>query len=473
MNIGKTNLGLPFFDDAVGGIYFHLPTLVRGSRDSSKDALALAFIDKVLRTGERAVFFCERQSETVLLDARNIGIDIETPLKSNQLFLVSIRDLIASSSNGRFPYENAVEELHALVSRHSIGFAVFSSVAPWLEVHPFSAIPGRVSAFIDMLGNLSLTSMLLLHKPASEPAERLATTLADSCPIIIEMDAFQHGQRELRIVKYSGLADREFPIVIPLDLVTGKGLSTISSEPSGVGLFETGPAPRPIHPSPSSGESHHQGARRRTLFSNAQATLPTAITGAYPDEAGYPHPSTLPATAQPSGAGRPELGPAASARPRKTLFAGAPQMSPPPATPAQPSGAGRFAAAMSEQPSGAGRFETGPAPAPTGETQNPKRNSRTLFSGSPSLGLPPAQPSGAGRPETAMAKEPSGAGRFETGPIAQPGRVGRFAAAMAADLSLQPGPPAQPSGTGRPETGPAPDPAPAKRSSIRFSSVIK
>ena len=40
MTIEKTKLGLPFFDEAVGGIYFNTPTLVCGRKECGKTVLA-------------------------------------------------------------------------------------------------------------------------------------------------------------------------------------------------------------------------------------------------------------------------------------------------------------------------------------------------------------------------------------------------------------------------------------------------
>ena len=54
MNIRKIKLGLPFLDDAVGGLYFGLPALVKGTRDSGKTVLAAHFADRVLRLGEKS-----------------------------------------------------------------------------------------------------------------------------------------------------------------------------------------------------------------------------------------------------------------------------------------------------------------------------------------------------------------------------------------------------------------------------------
>ena len=40
MTIERTKFGLPFLDDAVGGVYLGLPALVKGTRNSGKTVLA-------------------------------------------------------------------------------------------------------------------------------------------------------------------------------------------------------------------------------------------------------------------------------------------------------------------------------------------------------------------------------------------------------------------------------------------------
>ena len=141
MNLETTRLGLPFFDDAVGGTYLGLPTLVKGRRGCGKAVLAAQFLDKVLRTGEKALVFCDGQPEAVLLDARSAGIDLEPAVRSGQLLLIPLHAAFAASRDGSFPFDEAVAELHAIASRSSVGFAVFNSVIPWLAVPPSAGSP--------------------------------------------------------------------------------------------------------------------------------------------------------------------------------------------------------------------------------------------------------------------------------------------------------------------------------------------
>ena len=167
MTIEKTKLGLPVLDDAVGGVYFNLPTLVQGRRGSGKTILAAHFADKVLRTGERLLFFCESAPEAVLLDARTAGFDFETPAASGQLVIVPVRTAFEAGRDGAFPFAEALRELRSLASRASASFAVFSSVVPWLAAQPTDAMPARVESFLSALSASSLPSLLLVHQPAS------------------------------------------------------------------------------------------------------------------------------------------------------------------------------------------------------------------------------------------------------------------------------------------------------------------
>ena len=342
MNIEKTKLGLPFFDKAVGGIYFNLPTLVRGRRDCGKAVLAAQFVEKVLRVGEKAIIFCEKAPESALLDARAAGIDFETPSRTGQLSIIPLHGAFASSSDGRFPYDTAIEELHALVSRASIGFAVFNSVVPWLEVHPSTEIPARVTSFIESLSSLSLTTLLLVHKPVSDPAVALAKSLVENCPIVLEMDAFQYNQRELRVVKYHGNQDLQLPISFPLELVQGSGLRPIETPTLDFETIAT-PAPSPSKPSPllpSHGNAHPEfhSHHRHTLFTGTRQNPATsAQASAHHDPAHH----------------------------RKTLFSGPEEpASPPPADTPAPAAPAEPPPAPAPEPTSPAPAAPAPSPAP-------------------------------------------------------------------------------------------------------------
>ena len=355
MNIKRIKLGLPFLDDAIGGVYFGLPALVKGTRDSGKVVLAAHFVDRILRIGEKALFFCETSPESVVLEARSAGIDLEPAIRSGQLLLVPLRASFASGRGGAFPFDDALVELHALASRSSVGFAVFSSVVPWLAVTPTSEMPHRVDAFLAALSALSLTSLLLVHKPASAPAAKLVDKLASSCPVVLEMETFSSAQRELRVVKCDGRDDLSLPLVFPLDLVPGKGL--VPPAPASVAAPEPETAadatPRPAVP---------PARRRNTLFGGGRAvTVPVP---------GKPHPTALSGAAESADHRAAVARHAASAtRHRATLFSAVPEPTaapappPPPAAPPEPAPA-REAGSV---PGASAPGPAAPAPAPAAQ----------------------------------------------------------------------------------------------------------
>ena len=369
--IETTKLGLAPFDAAVGGVYFNMPTVVRGRRGCGKTVLAAHFADKVLRTGERLLYFCESQPESVILDARSAGFDFESPVRSGQLALVPVRSAFSVAQDGEFPFAEALGEMRALASRTSAGFAVFSSVVPWLAVSPVSAMPRRVDELLSALSAASLTSLLLVHKPASSAAEALVSKLSEECPVVLEMDAFGSSSRELRVIKYRGRDDLRLPMSFSLELASGKGLVTpVASpvpEPAGKAavsqfavpvksaaprqepvsasparrrsramLFQAPasadktPAPVPgsvsrseSAPAPSASKSAPGSRRRATLFSAPSASAPAA-------------PAFAPAAPAPSASA-----PAAKSGPRRraTLFsapASAPFPAPTQAVPSVP-----------------------------------------------------------------------------------------------------------------------------------------
>ena len=341
MNIKRIKLGLPFLDDAIGGVYFGMPALVKGTRDSGKTVLAAHFADRILRIGEKALFFCESSPESVVLEARSSGIDLEPAIRSGQLLLVPLR--AAAARGGAFPFDDALAELHALASRSSVGFAVFSSVVPWLAVTPAAEMPQRVDAFLAALSALSLTSLLLVHKPASAPAAKLVDKLASACPVVLEMETFNSAQRELRVVKCDGRDDLSLPLVFPLDVVPGAGL--VPPAPAAVAAPETETADAAPRPAVS------PARRRNTLFGGARAVAVPAH--------GRSTAAALPAAAAPADSRAALSRHAISAvRHRATLFSAVSEPAPAPAH-AQPT-----SSAPAPAPAPAAAPAPAPAPAP-------------------------------------------------------------------------------------------------------------
>ena len=440
--IETTKLGLAPFDAAVGGVYFNMPTVVRGRRGCGKTVLAAHFADKVLRTGERLLYFCESQPESVILDARSAGFDFESPVRSGQLALVPVRSAFSVAQDGEFPFAEALGEMRALASRTSAGFAVFSSVVPWLAVSPVSAMPRRVDELLSALSAASLTSLLLVHKPASSAAEALVSKLSEECPVVLEMDAFGSSSRELRVIKYRGRDDLRLPMSFSLELASGKGLVTpVASpvpEPAGnaavsqfaVPVKSAAPRQEPVSAS---------SARRRSRAMLFQAPASAGKT-----------PAPVPGSASRSeSASAPSASKSApGSRRRATLFS-----APSAAAPAAPASA--------------------PPPAPSASAPAAKSGPRrraTLFSAPAPTPISDLSPAPIPAPIPAPAPAPAPA------PIPAPAQaVPSVPSVPSVPVAPSPVPsvPVAPSPVPSVPVAPAPPVAASHRGRIRFSNVIR
>ena len=455
--IETTKLGLAPFDAAVGGVYFNMPTVVRGRRGCGKTVLAAHFADKVLRTGERLLYFCESQPESVILDARSAGFDFESPVRSGQLALVPVRSAFSVAQDGEFPFAEALGEMRALASRTSAGFAVFSSVVPWLAVSPVSAMPRRVDELLSALSAASLTSLLLVHKPASSAAEALVSKLSEECPVVLEMDAFGSSSRELRVIKYRGRDDLRLPMSFSLELASGKGLVTpVASpvpEPAGnaavsqfaVPVKSAAPRQEPVSAS---------SARRRSRAMLFQAPASADKT-----------PAPVPGSASPSKSASAPVAPSASksvpgSRRRATLFSApsasapaAPASAPAPAPVPVPAPSASAPAAKSGPRRRATLFSapaSAPFPAPTQAV--------------PSVPVAPSPPA----PTQAVPSVPS----VPSVPVAPTPPAPAPTQAVPSVPSV-PSVPVAPSPVPSVPVAPAPPVAASHRGRIRFSNVIR
>ncbi len=250
MSFRKTKLGIAPFDKAFGGIYLGHATLLWGARASRKEFLAAQFAAKILLSGERLCVMADDNPENFLLDVESFGFDAQPAIESGQLVLLNALGGIASGATPGtsamgplLPFPKALEELRELAITRSIQYFFFHSVLPWVATLPSSDIHARVDTFVSALEGSSLTSLLLLPRPASPVATTLRDELAERCPIVLEMITDAEAGHHLHVSKYRGATRTSLPADIPLAIRPEKGfVSPDTAQKSSPRLSDDSPA---------------------------------------------------------------------------------------------------------------------------------------------------------------------------------------------------------------------------------------
>ena len=231
MTINTTKLGITVFDQALGGIYLHKPTILCGRRKSGKFVVATQLMVKTLRAGEKIVLFTIKSPEEVIRSVPSDSINIGEAVDSGQ-FLICSYNAMKREGTGPYaplPFPQALDELTALVKDTGVSYVIFDTIVPWTAISPLEAMQEHVDTFFSTLEGLELTSLLLLPEPASAAALSLSTTLREFCPINIEITSKNYGAEfTLLVTKYQGLKGgaKILPREFQLDLKPGVGFES-------------------------------------------------------------------------------------------------------------------------------------------------------------------------------------------------------------------------------------------------------
>ena len=235
MQILKIKLGLPFFDQDFGGVYANMPTLIKGPAKSGKSLLAVHFADNQIKSGECVTFLTQRNPESLLLDARGMGVDFHEALRSEQLRLLPYKSLVETDPTAPpkpwnpydpLPMPGILEDFKNEMRESDCHFVIFDTVVPWLAVTPVENMPPTVGHFIETLGKLGLTSILLLPEPDSPAARQLVDKLEELCPIVIHQEERRDARFSMSVVKYQGNSSQPLPRDYRVEFVPGVGFSS-------------------------------------------------------------------------------------------------------------------------------------------------------------------------------------------------------------------------------------------------------
>ena len=274
-SFNKTRLGFDPVDKALGGIYFFEPTLIWGPRHSGKSLLSAQFAAKVLQTGERICVMVENNPRDFFLDLQSVNVDVGEAVGSGQLLALSCKGIAdahpaetgaAAGGPTVLPFPEAIEELRQLVTAKSIPFFIFNSVIPWVAVPP-DEVTTRVETFVSALESMQLTSLLLLPRPASPAATRLRDTLADACPVVLQLTSKSDADRRILVTHYHGASNITLPVDYPAAILPGRGF--VAREEANADSI----APQPI-PSLAARPTHRHAQHHHALLPPSAASSP-------------------------------------------------------------------------------------------------------------------------------------------------------------------------------------------------------
>ena len=225
MIVDKTKLGIALFDESFGGVYRGRQVLCSGRSGSGKSIFACHFLNQALQDGDKALLLSNYRAQDTIIVAESLGLPFAEAVSTGQLIILEYATFIPesnASANVMLPPQSFME-LQDTVESKSIRRIAFDTVLPWVAIHPIDRLVEHVYSFIRALDRLSVTSLLTLPKPVSNPAYTLKSRLEDLCPIAVNLDHTDGANRVMRVTKYLGEM-RKLSTPFPFSIVPGCGI---------------------------------------------------------------------------------------------------------------------------------------------------------------------------------------------------------------------------------------------------------
>ena len=292
--IMKVPIGIPALDDKFSGIYVGHVTFLTGASGEGREAAIGSALNSYYRLGEQVLAVFAESADHVALRAREVGYDLE---KATEIGALSI--LYHAYKPGEvLPVRESLEEIIAEAHRISATVLFIQDARPWLEVHPVSAAPERVSEFISTLEESGLTTIVALPEPVSAAAKKVWGEMKNTSTVALQFHRDRLGNYFMKVLNYMGLtANVRLPYETPLKFVPREGfVKDVEPEavPTSSGEFQA-PAERKEAPAVAESFSHGADPVMMDMTQSILGQISNLVSPPKPNPAPAPVPVSAPA----------------------------------------------------------------------------------------------------------------------------------------------------------------------------------
>lgn len=252
--INKTRLGIPLFDDLIGGVYRKRPVLCCGRHSSGKTILALHCLKQAVNDGEKALLLSSwNPRDLSIIAEKALNFSCEEAAARGVVTILEYEGIMTTpvfEENVTLPPDSFFEFIR-IIEEKAVTRVIIDTVLPWVAIRQRERMAKHVFSFIQALDRLGVTAVLTMPKPVSSLAFSLKNLMEDQTPVAITLDVDQTGKRTLTVNKYLG--ESALPPPVNFEIVSGKGMvpagsqhAEQGSEPSKSASTQTPGAGRPI-----------------------------------------------------------------------------------------------------------------------------------------------------------------------------------------------------------------------------------
>lgn len=291
--IMKFPIGIPVLDEKFSGIYVGHVTFLTGASGEGREAAVGATLNSYYRLDEHVLAVFAESDDHVALRAREVGYDLEKATEIGALSII----YHAYKPGEVLPVRESLEEIIEEARRISASVLLIQDARPWLEVHPVSAAPERVTEFISILEGSGLTTIVALPEPVSAAAKKVWEEMKNKSSVAIQFRRDKLGNYFMKVLTYVGLtANVRLPYDTPLKFVPREGfVKDVESKaaPTSSGEFQI-PAEEIEAPADAQSFSHGADPEIMDMTQSILGQISHLEPPPMPDPAPMPNPAPMP-----------------------------------------------------------------------------------------------------------------------------------------------------------------------------------
>ena len=291
--IMKVPIGIPVLDDKFSGIYVGHVTFLTGASGEGREAAVGAALNSYYRLDEQVLAVFAESDDHVALRAREVGYDLEKATEIGALSII----YHAYKPGEVLPVRESLEEIIEEARRISASVLLIQDARPWLEVHPVSAAPERVTEFISILEGSGLTTIVALPEPVSAAAKKVWEEMKNKSSVAIRFHRDKLGNYFMKVLTYVGLtANVRLPYDTPLKFVPREGFvkdDEPEAAPTSSGEFQI-PAEGIEAPAAAASFSHGADPEIMDMTQSILGQISRLEPPPMPDPAPMPNPAPMP-----------------------------------------------------------------------------------------------------------------------------------------------------------------------------------
>jgi len=233
--------GIDLLDYSAGGLRPHKLYLVRGSGGTGKSLLGLQFLARGLELQEPGILITDRKPESVLEQARSIGINIEESVRRGQLLILNpgsrYFELVESPVDVMAIVEELRDHIKRIDARRLVIDPVFTLINTLYSSHFAVSL---TQSLTNALEDLPVTTLLVANDEGQPELSPILHQLAQNTSGVIDLSRDAAGQHAMQLSRLRYASGQN--LSAPYRIENGRGLVNYREE----GSTEAGQARRSV-----------------------------------------------------------------------------------------------------------------------------------------------------------------------------------------------------------------------------------